>query len=825
MNWLLLKNSLLVSAETTVGALVIGFFMALYTSAADKYLRRLIFALAITTFALPPFLVTNCWLHFLGNAGTWRSWLSFNILSFGGTVWILTLMLWPVSFFFFFAAWRRMEPCYLEAEPMLRGGALIRWLLLPMAENQLLQGAALTFVLALNNFAVPAILQVKVFPAELWVDFNTTFNYSSAVRLGWPLLVAPLLLISLLWRKKTFWSWKTEGISANQFRRQLGKSWFAVAAGLGILVSVLSVGLPLAQICFSAQTWTDFSPALAAGQRALLFSAAFAVLAATAVLCISSLTCRWPVSSAAWIFFLIPGVLLGMTLIWIFNRPPFVAFYQSIGIVILAFAVRYFAPGVTAVGNAIAASDRNLADAAQTEGAGRWQLFRWIYLPQIFPQLCIAWYVVYLFCLWDVETLVLIVPPGCETVSLRIFNLLHYGHNSQVNALCLLLLAVAVMPLALWAAGSALVGRNTKGTSNSQSPDSNIGGRPAVLGLGFIWYLVFGVWCSGCTNSDDQSASNRFPIQSKIFSHIEIIGSRGTAPGEFNKPRSVALDKNDNLFVVDMTGRVQKFSSTGAYLLSWQMPQTDLGKPKGMSRDPNGNIIVLEPHYQRLNHFSPEGKLVAQWGTKGTNDGELTLPRSVAVNSRGEIIVSEYTTVDRVQVFSPDGKQWLHTFGKPGSGDGEFNRAEGLSVDAKDQIYVADSCNHRIQIFSPEGKFLKCYGKAGSGPGELSYPYDIRIDSAGLQYVCEFGNSRVQIFDVNNQSIEILGGPGSAPGQFANPWSIAFDSQENLYVADSQNHRVQKFIRKEQRSTFNDQHSTFNMAANPRSAFHSPRFE
>ncbi|MDQ6632185.1 MAG: hypothetical protein M3Y82_10600, partial [Verrucomicrobiota bacterium] len=49
-----------------------------------------------------------------------------------------------------------------------------------------------------------------------------------------------------------------------------------------------------------------------------------------------------------------------------------------------------------------------------------------------------------------VETLILIVPPGCETVALRVFNLLHYGHNSQVNALCLLLLALAVFPLVIW---------------------------------------------------------------------------------------------------------------------------------------------------------------------------------------------------------------------------------------------------------------------------------------------------------------------------------------------------------------------------------------
>ena len=60
-------------------------------------------------------------------------------------------------------------------------------------------------------------------------------------------------------------------------------------------------------------------------------------------------------------------------------------------------------------------------------------------------------YVVYLLCLWDTETMVLVVPPGGETLALRVFNLLHYGHHAQVNALCLILLLLAVLPLGFWA--------------------------------------------------------------------------------------------------------------------------------------------------------------------------------------------------------------------------------------------------------------------------------------------------------------------------------------------------------------------------------------
>jgi sugar lactone lactonase YvrE len=226
------------------------------------------------------------------------------------------------------------------------------------------------------------------------------------------------------------------------------------------------------------------------------------------------------------------------------------------------------------------------------------------------------------------------------------------------------------------------------------------------------------------------------------------------------------------------------------------MPLTELGKPKGMGLDAEGRILVIEPHYSRVNHYTPEGKLAAQWGVHGTNAGQLAFPRAIAANSRGELWVSEYGLRERVQCFSSGDKQLIRSVGQAGHGPGEFDRPEGLGMDTSDRLYVADSCNHRIQVFSPEGRRLRSYGTPGTGAGQMSYPYDVRIDAQGYQFVCEFGNSRIQVFDAQDRWVETIGGPGSLPGRFNNPWAIALDSKGNLYVADSGNHRVQKLVRK-----------------------------
>jgi CheY-like chemotaxis protein len=321
-----------------------------------------------------------------------------------------------------------------------------------------------------------------------------------------------------------------------------------------------------------------------------------------------------------------------------------------------------------------------------------------------------------------------------------------------------------------------------QGPNKRQFPSAknDAGGRAWRLGFGtwaFLGTLSLVLFTSTSCTPSSRPAGER--LDSKLFASAQIIGERGGGAGQFNKPRSVAVDGDDNIFVVDMTGRVQKFTPEGEYLLSWQTPETDKGKAKGMGTALNGDVLLVEPHYTRVNRFDPRGKLLEQWGENGTNVGQLIFPRSLAVAPDGAIWVSEYAFAERIQKFTPGGTNVLLSVGRPGGGPGEFNRAEGIGVDAEGRLYTADSCNHRIQVFSADGTFLRQYGTPGNRPGEMSYPYDIRIDAGGRQFVCEFGNSRIQVFDREDRLVELIGGPGRAPGQFNNPWSIALDSQGN----------------------------------------------
>ncbi len=450
MSWSLLRNSLLVSGFTTLLAVSCGFLAALWLASLPTRWRQGLLAAAIVAFALPPFLVTNCWIHLLGETGVWRSWLPLNIYSLGGTVWILGLMSWPITLVVVLSAWRRLEAAQLESDPALNGTALLRWALWPMGRVALGQAAVLTFVLALNNFAVPAILQVKIFPAELWVKFNTNFDYAAALALSWPLVLAPMLLIFCLRHAEPGWPRRQGPASSRALRRQLGPIWFWSAGLMTVLLLALEVGLPLYQLAATGRTWTELPNVWRASSGVVGNSFWLAAMAASLSVSLGLATWRWAIGRYLWLPLLVPGVLLGVALIFVFNRPVFGVIYQSVAIVVVAWTVRYVAPAWNAAAQALRSVDRDLTDAARLEGASGWALLRHVFWPQIAPQVGAGWYVTYLLCLWDVETLVLIVPPGGETLAVRVFNLLHYGHNAQVNALCLMLLALAAAPLAIW---------------------------------------------------------------------------------------------------------------------------------------------------------------------------------------------------------------------------------------------------------------------------------------------------------------------------------------------------------------------------------------
>ena len=167
-------------------------------------------------------------------------------------------------------------------------------------------------------------------------------------------------------------------------------------------------------------------------------------------------------------------------------------------------------------------------------------------------------------------------------------------------------------------------------------------------------------------------------------------------------------------------------------------------------------------------------------------------PFGVAVNQRGEIIVTEDST-QCVSIFNPTGEK-LRSFGSQGSGYGQFKEIRGVAVDDDGNIYVADGHNDRIQKFTSNGKFITTLGKDRDKYLEFDVPRGIAIHPHSKKlYVADYNNHRLQILNPNLTFSGSIGSRGNGNGQLKNPSDVAFDNSGNVYVADTNNHRIQVF--------------------------------
>ena len=238
--------------------------------------------------------------------------------------------------------------------------------------------------------------------------------------------------------------------------------------------------------------------------------------------------------------------------------------------------------------------------------------------------------------------------------------------------------------------------------------------------------------------------------------YIKTIGN-AAAPGQvgFRNPVDVALGKGGLL-----------------YVLSHAAENT-----------PNGKRIakctIEEEHF------------LGEFGSFGVEDGQFIWPNSLAVDSDGNVYVTD-EWLHRISVFDADGK-FLRQWGSHGDAIGQWNRPAGITVDLEDNLWVVDSMNHRVQKYSREGQFLTQWGGPGLELGEFNTPWGITIDGQGNVYVADWRNDRIQKFADDGRFVMQVGNGGGNDGQFNRPSGVAVDHAGWIYVTDWGNNRVQIF--------------------------------
>ncbi len=319
------------------------------------------------------------------------------------------------------------------------------------------------------------------------------------------------------------------------------------------------------------------------------------------------------------------------------------------------------------------------------------------------------------------------------------------------------------------------------------------------------------------------TANDRIDVFDSSGNYLRAIGLNGRGPGALTAPSGLATDPTGRLLVSDTVGnRIELFGAprpvlggpypppgAAAYDGSFEAAGASgrrFDGPAGIAVDARGSIYVAEPTDGRIARLWGEGDFLSELGsTHSVGGAALAAPGAVAVApDTGTVYVAD-TNDNRILVYPPEGTplvppgdligRWGAAAGNgaAGSGPGEFDHPHALAVNARGQVYVADSSNNRIVRLSPNGGVIGEWGGLGSAPGRFNDPTGIALDGAGNVYVVDTSNNRIQEFDPDGRFLTEWGTRGIGPGEFSQPTAIAVDCLGEIYVADTNNNRIERF--------------------------------
>lgn len=247
--------------------------------------------------------------------------------------------------------------------------------------------------------------------------------------------------------------------------------------------------------------------------------------------------------------------------------------------------------------------------------------------------------------------------------------------------------------------------------------------------------------------------------------------------------------KSSTILVIDR--------DSGKLLKSWG--ENLFIMPHGLTVDNENNVWVTDVGLHQVFKFNADGKMLLKLGeakVSGNDSVHFDRPTDIAIAGDGSIYVSDGYGNSRIVKFSPEGK-YLSEWGQNGDKEGEFNVPHGITIDKSGNVYVADRENSRIQVFDPNGRFLKQF--LGDSFGAMcSVSFDkatsnlYAIDDLSFLKVKHRG-SDVFVIDTLGKIKTRFGRSGSYEGATCWYHDLAIDKDQNIYVGDILGNTLQKF--------------------------------
>jgi iron(III) transport system permease protein len=483
----LIANSLWFAIGAAALSLVVGTALAYLNVRTDVPFKGLFFAASIIPLIIPGILYTISWIFLASpEIGLLNKVLEpilgpgfFDVFTVWGMIWVEGLHLSPIVFLLMVATFRSMDPSLEESA--LMGGAtrwqVFRKITVPLTRPAIVAAILIMTVRSLESFEVPALLGLQngiyVFTSRIYFVLRTyPPDLAAAGSLAIGLLVLAMIGVAISniisrsgknYQTVTGKGFRPRPMELGKWRPVMGVAivlyfFFTVVAPLLVLLytSLLKFYQPPSLAAFKSMSLDNYrellglSQAMTALKNSLFLGIGTAtlVMAAMAVAAWIVVRSRIPgrqlVDQFAFVPLVIPGLVLGLALSFVYLRSP-VPIYGTIFILLIAYCTRYMPYGMRYAVTSMQQIASELEESAQVSGASWWQTFRRVLLPLLAPGLLAGWIYILVVSFRELSSSILLYSPGNEVLSILIFEQYENGQFTVLSALGVVMVLTLVV--------------------------------------------------------------------------------------------------------------------------------------------------------------------------------------------------------------------------------------------------------------------------------------------------------------------------------------------------------------------------------------------
>ncbi len=454
--WPLLGNSIRLALATTAVCGLIGVPAGILFAKSDLPLRSGFMWLLTVPFVLPPYFVALGWARVVARIGQSASdWL----FGFGGCVLVLSSVFLPITMLLTFASSSNVDRRLEEAARLVSGWpGVLRRVTLPLSAPGIAFSLVLVFLLAMGELSVPSFLRYPVLPMLSFTQFTASYNFGAATAAAVPLAVIAFVgvLVESVFLRDRDYRFQSTGhtlfISLRYWKNPLAALVAAFCFALVIL--------PLSALFADAFSPAAMHEAMQRAGASVVRSVMYSSVAATILMALGFLLGQVMLSRPrerpilnflTLALFAIPGTVLSIGLVRLWNTPSTWFIYATPALLILGYTAQYCAVTTRLSLAGLMLIPTSLDEAGRLSGAMWVRRLFWISIPLSARTLVCAWLAAYILCLRDVPIALMAAPPGADPLSARILTLMANGAPPMIASLCLIMAIASLIPLAILA--------------------------------------------------------------------------------------------------------------------------------------------------------------------------------------------------------------------------------------------------------------------------------------------------------------------------------------------------------------------------------------